>query len=73
MKHFITFLFVASLLILGFIALNYIWHWIPIDYTGLIKVFISVLVLIFIGTGLAMVISAAYGRKDNQQDVGKKD
>ncbi|CDS91471.1 hypothetical protein [Sphingobacterium faecium] len=73
MKHFITFLFVASLLILGFIALNYIWHWIPIDYTGLVKVFISVLVLIFIGTGLAMVISAGYGRKDNQQDVGKKD
>ncbi|WP_447768443.1 hypothetical protein [Sphingobacterium faecium] len=73
MKHLITFIFVASLLVLGFIALNYIWHWVPIDYTGIVKVFISVLVVIFIGTGLAMVFSAGYSRKKQQQDVGKKD
>lgn len=73
MKHLITFLFVGSLLILGFVALNYIWHWIQIDYTGLAKVFISVFVIIFIVTGLAMVFSAGYARKDNQRDVGKKD
>lgn len=73
MKHLITFLFVGSLLILGFVALNYIWHWVQIDYTGLAKVFISVLVVIFIGTGLAMVFSAGYARKENQRDVGKKD
>lgn len=68
MKHLITFLFVASLLVLGFVALNYIWKWFPIDYTGLVKVFISILVVIFIGTGLAMVFSAGYARKDNQRD-----
>lgn len=73
MKHFITFLFVASLLVLGFVALNYIWNWVQIDYSGLAKVFISVLVVIFIGTGLAMVFSAGYAKKDNQRNVGKKD
>lgn len=73
MKHFITFLFVASLLVLGFVALNYIWNWVQIDYSGLVKVFISVLVVIFIGTGLAMVFSAGYAKKDNQRNVGKKD
>jgi preprotein translocase subunit SecG len=73
MKHLITFLFVASLLVLGFVALNYIWLWWPTDYTGLMKVFISVLVVIFIGTGLAMVFSAGYSRNDNHQNGGKKD
>ena len=73
MKHLITFLFFASLLVLGFVVLNYIWQWVVIDYTSLAKVFISVFVVIFIGTGLAMVFSAGYGRKDNQKDVGKKD
>lgn len=73
MKHIITFLFVISLLVLGFVGLNYIWHWVQIDYTALAKVVISVFVVIFIATGLAMVFSASYGRKDNQPNVGKKD
>lgn len=74
MKHLIIFLFVVSLLVLGFITLNYIWHWLEIDYTGLLKVLVSIFVVIFIVTGLAMVFSAAgYARKDNQQNVGKKD
>lgn len=73
MKHIITFLFIVSLLVLGFVGLNYIWHWLDVDYTMLIKVAISVFVVIFIGTGLAMVFSAAYARPKNQQDVGKKD
>lgn len=73
MKHLITFLFIASLLVLGFIALNYIWHWVPIDYNGVAKVFISIFILVFIVTGMAMVFSAAYRRKDNHPNVGKKD
>ncbi|MDR2281660.1 MAG: hypothetical protein LBE37_00545 [Sphingobacterium sp.] len=73
MKHIITFLFVVSLLVVGLVALNYMWGWVVVDYTKLLKVTISVFVVIFIVTGLAMVFSAAYARPKNQQDVGKKD
>ncbi|TDQ81728.1 hypothetical protein [Sphingobacterium yanglingense] len=73
MKHIITFLFVVSLLVVGFVSLNYMWGWVAVDYTQLVKIAISVAVVIFIGTGLAMVFSAAYARPKNQQDVGKKD
>ncbi len=72
MKHIITFLFVVSLLVVGLVALNYMWGWVVVDYTKLLKVTISVFVVIFIVTGLAMVFSAAYARPKNQQDVGKK-
>lgn len=73
MKHIIVFLFVVSLLVLGFVALNYIWDWVAIDYTAMVKVIISVFVVILIGTGLAMVFSAGYARSKNQPSVGKKD
>lgn len=74
MRHLITFLFVVSLLVLGFVSLNYIWNWFVIDYNLLAKGIISVFVILFIGTGLAMVFSTGYGRgRKNQQDVGKKD
>lgn len=73
MKHIITFLFIVSLLVVGFVSLNYMWNWVVVDYTQLVKVAISIFVVIFIATGLAMVFSAAYARPKNQHDVGKKD
>ncbi|ERJ59436.1 hypothetical protein [Sphingobacterium paucimobilis] len=73
MKHIITFLFIVSLLVVGFVSLNYMWNWVVVDYTQLVKVAISIFVVIFIATGLAMVFSAAYARPKNQSDVGKKD
>ncbi|MBL1411171.1 hypothetical protein [Sphingobacterium faecale] len=73
MKHIITFLFIVSLLVVGFVSLNYMWNWVVVDYTQLSKVAISIFVFIFIATGLAMVFSAAYARPKNQTDVGKKD
>lgn len=73
MKQFIVSLFVISLLAVGFLALNYLWDWITIDYTTVLKVLVSVLVLVMISTGLAMVFSSAYPKNSKQPNVGKKD
>ena len=72
MKHFIVSLFVISLLAVSFLALNYLWDWVPIDYSTVLKVVISVLVLVMVSTGLAMVFSSAYAKNPNQPNVGKK-
>ena len=74
MKQLITFLFITSLCVIGFLALNYLWAWIYIDYSILVKVGITILVLALVITGLAMVQSTVKsGQRPNQPHVGKKD
>lgn len=74
MKQLITFLFIASLCVTGFLALNYLCAWIYIDYGNVVKVAITILVLTLVVTGLAMVQSTVKsGQRTNQPHVGKKD
>ncbi len=73
MRHLITLFFILSLLTIGFLSLNYLWNWVAINYTTVVKAGISVVIGIFILTGLAMVFSASCGRDRGQPDVGKKD
>lgn len=73
MKNIIALLFVLSFLALGFLGLNYIWKWMAIDYNLVSNIALSIVLIIFILTGLAMVFSSAAKPKSNQSNVGKKD
>jgi len=73
MRVLLVSLFVASLLAIAFLALNYIWEWFFIHYGTVRKIILSALVLSMVGTGIAMVFSATYSKNSNHPTVGKKD
>ena len=72
MKYFIVALFILSLLSVCFLSLNYLWAWFPISYGGVAKITLSVLILLLVLTGLAMIFNGAFSENPNHPKVGKK-
>lgn len=72
MKYSLVALFILSLLSVCFLSLNYIWDWFAIDYSQVMKLTFSALILLLAITGLAMIFSGANSKNQNQPNVGKR-